>query len=89
MLFQVRNASALDLFAPQDKPPGRPFSLLDQIIGHFGEGMVTAEAVKHNGEVYLNFLALDTLPTDSKQSETIVIVVSRDSITLPHTQLAH
>lgn len=52
--------------------------LLFQVVGDKGEGMVTAEAVKHNGTLGFTLLAVDTLPTITKPKSVLVLVAGKE-----------
>jgi len=54
--------------------------LLFHVVGDAGEGMVTAEAVKHKGVTQLTLLAVDTLATPTRPSELLLLKGSEDKL---------
>lgn len=54
--------------------------MLFQVVGDRGEGMATVQAVRHNGRVVLNLVALDTLATPGKPSQLVLVHGSEDKL---------
>lgn len=47
--------------------------MLFQVVGEWGEGMVTVEALKHKGSLKFNVLALDTLARQGAPAELVLV----------------
>jgi hypothetical protein len=54
--------------------------LLFHVRGDSGEGMVTAEAVKHKGSLIFNLIALDTMAKAGKPSQLLLLKGSEDRL---------
>jgi len=54
--------------------------VLFQVVGEFGEAMVTAEAIKHRGALIWTVVALDVLATAARPAQTIVLRGSEDKL---------
>ena len=52
--------------------------VLFQVVGEFGEAMVTAEAIKHRGALTWTVVALDVLASAARPAQTIVLRGSED-----------
>ena len=54
--------------------------VLFHVFGELGEGMVTAEAVKHRGALLWTVLALDVLPAGSRPAEVFLLRGTEDKL---------
>ena len=54
--------------------------VLFHVVGELGEGMVTAEAVKHRGSLSWTVLSLDVLPTGSRPAEVLILRGTEDKL---------
>lgn len=54
--------------------------VLFHVFGELGEGMVTAEAVKHRGSLLWSVLALDVLPVGSRPAEVLLLRGTEDKL---------